>query len=117
MKKEFIMENLFGYRSFLLTLVTLFSLQGYSAVLSENNPFIFGTPDQDNIGINKSLETSYDITLGKKNALEQRFLFTAAKIGTFPVSLGSSWASKVIFFERRGMSLYMFESLDGKNGN
>jgi hypothetical protein len=80
--------------------------------LSQSNKIIFGTKSSKLSG-NKTI--TYDVTFEKERALTgQLFLLTAAGISTGPAPTGNAFASKIVFFERRGKSLSMFETLEGK---
>lgn len=77
------------------------------APLSEQNAIISGSIDKS------SPKTNYHISF-KREALAQLFLLTMAEIEGAPTPTGSAWAPKIVFFEIKGNSLFMFESLDGK---
>jgi len=80
--------------------------------LSETNKIIFGTISKKLSG-NKTI--TYDVTFEKEKTLNgQLFLLTAAGISTGPAPTGNAFASKIIYFERRGKSLSMFETIEGK---
>lgn len=81
--------------------------------LSESNKIIFGTKSSK-ISINKNV--TYDVTFEKEKVLNNnhQFLMTVAGISTGPAATGNAFASKIIFFERRGKSLSMFENVEGK---
>jgi len=56
----------------------------------------------------------YNLSL-KKSALEnQLFLMGVSYIGGAPAPTGYSLANKVVYFKRKGNSVYLFESLQGK---
>ncbi len=81
--------------------------------LSETNQFIFGTISRKS-GINKT--ETYDVTFEKEQVLEKghQFLMTGAGISTGPAPTGNAFASKIVFFERKGKSISMFENTEGK---
>ena len=87
-------------------LLSFLTTVAFAGTLSETNPIIFGSLHLQGSG-EKSLDLTYDLTLNKKDALGQNFLFTAARIGTIPAAVGSALKSKVIFFERRKNSLLL----------
>lgn len=75
--------------------------------LSEKNAIITGSIDKS------AKQTNYHLTF-KRPALSQLFLLTMAEIEGAPTPTGSAWAPKIVFFEIKGNSMFMFESLDGK---
>ncbi len=80
--------------------------------LSQSNKIIFGTKSSK-LSVNKTI--TYDVTFEKEKALNgQLFLLTTAGISTGPAPTGNAFASKIVFFERRGKSLSMFETTEGK---
>jgi len=94
----------------LLSAAILFSCGKKETVLvplSESNAIITGSIDKS------SEKTSYHLSF-KREALEQLFLMTMAEIEGAPTPTGSAWAPKIVFFEIKGNSMFMFESLDGK---
>jgi hypothetical protein len=98
----------------LFVLAASFNLFGQSfRPLSESNKIIFGTKSTK-LSVNKSV--SYDVTFEKENVLTNghQFLMTVAGISTGPAPTGNAFASKIVFFERRGKSISMFENTEGK---
>lgn len=93
--------------------------QNVVEALSQNNPIIAGaqvSPSDSEKSNFKELRNNravYQITL-QDAALEQTFLLTAAHVSGAPTPTGRSMANKIVFFEKKGGSLFMFESLDGK---
>jgi len=90
------------------------------APLSQENPIITGTE----VAPTKALKSNfkelkenpravYQITLAE-SALKQTFLLTVAEVSGPPTPTGHALANKIVFFEKKGGSLFMFESLDGK---
>ena len=75
------------------------------------NNLIFGSKVYST---DKSGQANYNITFNKEQALHHKLLLTAAGITIIPSPTGQAMASKVVYFERRGQSLYLFEVLDGK---
>jgi len=79
---------------------------------SEKTPFIYGVRS-----FNKSLgamPSDYDITLVKGLAFNHKFLLKTSIISSLPVPTGRSLSSKVVKFERKGKTVYLFESSTGK---
>jgi hypothetical protein len=72
---------------------------------------IYGSKE---LSSNKSAQVNYNITFNKEMALGHRLLMTTAGISVLPSPTGNALASKVVYFERRDSSLYLFEVLDGK---
>jgi hypothetical protein len=74
--------------------------------LSPTNPIIAGTQTPLN-------SNAYNITL-KDEALKQKFLMSVAEIEGAPAPAGSAFANKIVSFEVKGKSVFMFEELDGQ---
>lgn len=55
-----------------------------------------------------------DFVAIKKVALGHLFLMTVAQVDSFPTPTGHDLAGKVVFFEKQGNSVYLFESSSGK---
>jgi len=99
-------------KNFFLSLCVLLSS---TAISNEGNKplnsLIYGTKAYST---DKSNQVNYNITFNKEQALNHKLLMTAAGITVVPSPTGQAMASKVVFFERRGGSLFLFEVLDGK---
>jgi hypothetical protein len=95
-------------KNFFLVLCVLTTSTAFSKPL---NGLIYGTKLFSG---DKSNQANYNITFNKEQALNHKLLLTAAGITVLPSPTGQAMASKVVFFERRGSSLYLFEVLDGK---
>lgn len=78
--------------------------------LSEKNPIIQGVPTvaAEHFGL-----VDYKLQL-KEQAFEQTFLLNTSVISGPPSPTGSAFANKLVYFKRRGGSVGLFESLDGK---
>ncbi|MFT6071198.1 MAG: hypothetical protein ACJAT2_001470 [Bacteriovoracaceae bacterium] len=88
--------------------------------LSKDNPIIKGekvaptASEKSNFKeLTENPRSVYQITL-KEEALKQTFLLSVAEISGPPTPTGRALANKIVFFEKKGGSLFMFESLDGK---
>lgn len=88
--------------------------------LSSENPIIAGEKvaptsiEKSNFKeLTDNPRSVYQITL-KEEALKQTFLLTVAEVSGPPTPTGHALANKIVFFEKKGGSLFMFESLDGK---
>jgi hypothetical protein len=79
-----------------------------AAVLSKDNKLLESvdnpiTPHED-----------FAVKIARVATDGHRFLLGIAQFSTIPVSAGAAIANKVVFFERRGPMLYLFEDLTGK---
>ena len=91
------------------------SLSTYNTYDKER--FIYGIKKQKPHEHDKSFRVTpddFDIVLIKDLALSQPFLLKTSIISTLPVPTGRSLASKIVTFEKKGGSVYLFESTDGK---
>lgn len=81
-----------------------------AAPLSEKNPIITGVPT---VAANQFGLVDYKLQL-KQPAFDQTFLLNTSVISGPPAPTGSAFANKLVYFKRRGGSVGLFESLDGK---
>lgn len=97
--------------SILLLSVFIASCGANKATLKHTaeNPLLSASSER----MEKGLNDGRDVTLSK-SALQHLFLLGAAQISTLPAASGSGLAHKLVFFERLGDALYMFESRNGK---
>ena len=77
--------------------------------LSDKNQIIKGESVKDEL----RNRNEYQISLTQE-ALKQTFLFTVAEISSAPTPTGHAMANKIVFFEKKANSIFMFESLTGK---
>lgn len=101
------MGNLSKVLSFaaILLIVGCGKTEEKTIVLSEANPILGGKKSVDEKGYNMVL---------KLDAFDQLYLMTVAEIDGAPAPAGSAKANKIVFFEKKDNSVYMFESLNGK---
>jgi hypothetical protein len=79
-----------------------------SQVMSADNKLL------ENIDNPLTNHEDYAVKIARVATNGHRFLLGVAQFSTIPVSAGEAIANKVVFFERRGPMLYLFEDLTGK---